>query len=130
MRKILAGRRGQNTVEYLMMVSVVVGVVLVSGSLLKNYMPSIFGSVQQMITGAASDSSGDGSSGGGGGAFSGGSSTPSTSKSGATSGGLAGGVASNGNPYASASASNGADGATLASHDDGHPKAHGPPLHH
>ena len=52
----LSGRRGQNTVEYLLMLTVVVGVVLVSGAMLKKFMPSLFNNIQQMITGAASAS--------------------------------------------------------------------------
>ena len=47
------GRRGQNTVEYLLMLTVVVGVVLVSGAMLKKFMPTLFNNIQQMITGAA-----------------------------------------------------------------------------
>jgi len=46
-------RRGQNTVEYLLMLTVVVGVVLVSGAMLKKFMPTLFNNIQQMITGAA-----------------------------------------------------------------------------
>ncbi len=53
MRKRLSSRRGQNTVEYLLMLTVVVGVVLVSGAMLKKFMPSLFNNIQQMITGAA-----------------------------------------------------------------------------
>ena len=49
-----ANRRGQNTVEYLLMLTVVVGVVLVSGAMLKKFMPTLFNNIQQMITGAAS----------------------------------------------------------------------------
>lgn len=56
MRKRLSSRRGQNTVEYLLMLTVVVGVVLVSGAMLKKFMPSLFNNIQQMITGAASAS--------------------------------------------------------------------------
>jgi len=52
-RKRLAGRRGQNTVEYLLMLTVVVGVVLVAGVALKKFMPSLFGQIQGMITNAA-----------------------------------------------------------------------------
>jgi Flp pilus assembly pilin Flp len=48
-----ASRRGQNTVEYLLMLTVVVGVVLVSGAMLKKFMPTLFNNIQQMITGAA-----------------------------------------------------------------------------
>ncbi len=46
-------RRGQNTVEYLLMLTVVVGVVLVAGAMLKKFMPTLFNNIQQMITGAA-----------------------------------------------------------------------------
>jgi|CXWL01.1.fsa_nt_gi Flp pilus assembly pilin Flp len=46
-------RRGQNTVEYLLMLTVVVGVVLVAGVALKKFMPTLFNNIQQMITGAA-----------------------------------------------------------------------------
>ncbi|MFI5360659.1 MAG: hypothetical protein ACHQ49_01715 [Elusimicrobiota bacterium] len=52
-RKRLSDRRGQNTVEYLLMLTVVVGVVLVSGAMLKKFMPTLFNNIQQMITGAA-----------------------------------------------------------------------------
>ncbi len=55
-RSRAAGRRGQNTVEYLLMLTVVVGVVLVSGAMLKKFMPTLFNNIQQMITGAASAS--------------------------------------------------------------------------
>lgn len=50
----LASRRGQNTVEYLLMLTVVVGVVLVAGVALKKFMPTLFSQIQGMITGAAS----------------------------------------------------------------------------
>ena len=53
-----AGRRGQNTVEYLLMLTVVVGVVLVSGAMLKKFMPTLFNNIQQMIMGAASQGGG------------------------------------------------------------------------
>ncbi len=49
----LGGRRGQNTVEYLLMLTVVVGVVLVAGVALKKFMPSLFSQIQSMISGAA-----------------------------------------------------------------------------
>lgn len=52
--RLLASRRGQNTVEYLLMLTVVVGVVLVAGMALKRFMPTLFNNIQQMITGAAS----------------------------------------------------------------------------
>lgn len=54
LRAKLVARRGQNTVEYLLMLTVVVGVVLVAGVALKKFMPSLFNNIQQMITGAAS----------------------------------------------------------------------------
>jgi Flp pilus assembly pilin Flp len=54
LRKRLSNRRGQNTVEYLLMLTVVVGVVLVAGVALKKFMPTLFNNIQQMITGAAS----------------------------------------------------------------------------
>ncbi|OGS35811.1 MAG: hypothetical protein A2506_00115 [Elusimicrobia bacterium RIFOXYD12_FULL_66_9] len=53
MRTRLSNRRGQNTVEYLLMLTVVVGVVLVAGVALKKFMPVLFNNIQQMITGAA-----------------------------------------------------------------------------
>lgn len=53
-RKRLASRRGQNTVEYLLMLTVVVGVVLIAGVALKRFMPTLFNQIQGMITGAAS----------------------------------------------------------------------------
>ena len=48
-----SSRRGQNTVEYLLMLAVVVGVVLIAGMALKNYMPGLFMKIQGMINGAA-----------------------------------------------------------------------------
>lgn len=51
--KLLKNRKGQNTVEYLLMLAVVVGVVLIAGMALKNYMPGLFQSIQGMISGAA-----------------------------------------------------------------------------
>ena len=53
MKKIFKSRLGQNTVEYLLMLSVVVGVVLVAGMMLKKYMPQLFGQIQGMISSAA-----------------------------------------------------------------------------
>ncbi|MGC8866892.1 MAG: class III signal peptide-containing protein [Elusimicrobiales bacterium] len=54
MKGFLKMRRAQNTVEYLLMLAVVVGVVLIVGMLIKRYMPSLFAQIQQMISGAAS----------------------------------------------------------------------------
>lgn len=54
MNKLFKNRKGQNTVEYLLMLAVVVGVVLIAGVALKKYMPTLFQSIQGMINGAAS----------------------------------------------------------------------------
>ncbi|MBI4351565.1 MAG: class III signal peptide-containing protein [Elusimicrobia bacterium] len=54
MNKLFKNRKGQNTVEYLLMLAVVVGVVLIAGVALKKYMPTLFSSIQGMINGAAS----------------------------------------------------------------------------
>ncbi len=53
MNNILKRRKGQNTVEYLLMLAVVVGVVLLAGVAIKNYMPALFGKIQGLIDGAA-----------------------------------------------------------------------------
>lgn len=53
MNKFFKNRKGQNTVEYLLMLAVVVGVVLVAGMALKKYMPTLFSSIQGMINSAA-----------------------------------------------------------------------------
>ena len=52
-RKWFKSRKGQNTVEYLLMLTVVVGVVLVAGVALKRFMPGLFSQIQSMISGAA-----------------------------------------------------------------------------
>ena len=54
MRVWLKSRKGQNTVEYLLMLTVVVGVVLVAGVALKRFMPGLFTEIEKMISGAAS----------------------------------------------------------------------------
>lgn len=46
-------RAGQNTVEYLLMLAVVVGVVLIAGVALKRYMPALFQQVSSKMTSAA-----------------------------------------------------------------------------
>lgn len=51
--KTVRSRRGQNTVEYLLMLTVVVGVVLVSGVALKRFMPTFFESVKVKIIDAS-----------------------------------------------------------------------------
>ena len=53
MNEYFRNRKGQNTVEYLLMLAVVVGVVLVAGAALKKYMPGLFEQIQGMISNAA-----------------------------------------------------------------------------
>ncbi|MFA6582754.1 MAG: class III signal peptide-containing protein [Elusimicrobiaceae bacterium] len=53
LRNALNSKKGQNTVEYLLMLTVVVGVVLVAGYALKGYMPKLFNTIQGMINSAA-----------------------------------------------------------------------------
>jgi hypothetical protein len=52
-KTLVRSRRGQNTVEYLLMLTVVVGVVLVSGAMLKKFMPTLFDNITQEILKAA-----------------------------------------------------------------------------
>jgi Flp pilus assembly pilin Flp len=59
-RKWLKDQKGQNTVEYLLMLTVVIGVVLAAGMALKHFMPSLFSQIQGMITGAAGNLGGGG----------------------------------------------------------------------
>jgi len=54
MLRRLKSRKGQNTVEYLLMLTVVVGVVLVAGAALKKFMPGLFTQIEGMISNAAS----------------------------------------------------------------------------
>lgn len=53
LRDRLTSRKGQNTVEYLMMLTVIVAVVVIAGAGLKKFMPQLFEKVSNMITGAA-----------------------------------------------------------------------------
>jgi hypothetical protein len=53
LRKRLSGRRGQNTVEYLMMLLVVVAVAGMTAVALKKFMPGLFSQIESAITGAA-----------------------------------------------------------------------------
>ncbi|MDE2040176.1 MAG: hypothetical protein KGO96_09920 [Elusimicrobia bacterium] len=50
----LREEKGQNTVEYLMIVAVVVGVVLVVGKLIKSQLPGVWQNIMGMITNASS----------------------------------------------------------------------------
>lgn len=49
----IKGRRGQNTVEYLLMLTVVVGVVLAAGMALKKFFPGLIENIKGMISGTA-----------------------------------------------------------------------------
>jgi len=53
MYRYFKNRKGQNTVEYLLMLAVVVGVVLIAGMAIKKFMPGLFSQIQGMISGAA-----------------------------------------------------------------------------
>jgi Flp pilus assembly pilin Flp len=56
MRKLarwVRSEKGQNTVEYLLILAVVVGVVLVVGKMFKSQIGGIFNQVMTMISGAA-----------------------------------------------------------------------------
>ena len=50
----MKGSRGQNTVEYLMMLAVIVGVILVVGKMFKPQISNIFNQIMGMVSGAAS----------------------------------------------------------------------------
>ncbi|MBI5242642.1 MAG: hypothetical protein HY922_03030 [Elusimicrobia bacterium] len=52
-REWLRSERGQNTVEYLMMLAVIVGVILVIGKMFKPQISGIFNQIMSMISGAA-----------------------------------------------------------------------------
>jgi len=52
MKSSFLKRAGQNTVEYLLILAVIVGVVLVTGLALKKYMPALFEQVSVQITDA------------------------------------------------------------------------------
>lgn len=52
-KKAAVSRRGQNTVEYLLMLTVVVGVVLISGGMLKKFMPNVITDITNKIADVA-----------------------------------------------------------------------------
>lgn len=56
MRVWMKNRKGQNTVEYLMMLGVIVGVILVLGMLFKGYLPNLFNLITSKINAAVSTS--------------------------------------------------------------------------
>lgn len=47
-------KEGQNTIEYIIMLGVVVGIALLVGTLVKKMMPEVFESVKQKIIGGVS----------------------------------------------------------------------------
>lgn len=53
MKKLIRSKRGQNTVEYLMMLAVIVGVILVVGKMFKPQISNIFNQIMGMVSGAA-----------------------------------------------------------------------------
>ncbi|MCX5785566.1 MAG: hypothetical protein NTX59_07745 [Elusimicrobia bacterium] len=53
MNRIFRHRKGQNTVEYLLMLAVITGVVLITGTALRRYIPQLFAQLQTLISGAA-----------------------------------------------------------------------------
>ena len=55
----MKSRKGQNTVEYLMMLGVIVGIVLVVGVAIKNYLPNLFNQIAGKISGAVNATSGN-----------------------------------------------------------------------
>ncbi|MEK7657492.1 MAG: hypothetical protein AAB412_07020 [Elusimicrobiota bacterium] len=52
LRKRMWEKKGQNTVEYLMMLAVIVGIVLLISKLFKGKIGDIFNQVMQQISGA------------------------------------------------------------------------------
>lgn len=50
----LRGKRGQNTVEYLLMLAVIVGVILVVGKMFKPQISAVFNNIMGLVSGAAS----------------------------------------------------------------------------
>ena len=46
---LFSNRKGQNTVEYMLMLTVVVGVVLISGVAMKRFMPTLFDQIKDKI---------------------------------------------------------------------------------
>jgi len=56
----VSSRKGQNTVEYLLMLTVVVGVVLIAGVAIKKFLPGLFSQIQSAISGAAGNLSNGG----------------------------------------------------------------------
>lgn len=53
---MLTKKQGQNTVEYVLMLVVVVGVALLAGTLIKKFMPEMFENVKNKIIGGINSS--------------------------------------------------------------------------
>ena len=53
LKKVVRSKRGQNTVEYLMMLAVIVGVILVVGKMFKPQIANVFNQIMGMVSGAA-----------------------------------------------------------------------------
>lgn len=51
--KAVKNNKGQNTIEYMLMLFVIIGVVFAVGALIKNYMPELFDQIKEKITGSA-----------------------------------------------------------------------------
>ena len=49
-------KEGQNTIEYIIMLGVVVGMALLVGTLVKNMMPELFDNIKQKIVGGINSS--------------------------------------------------------------------------
>ena len=52
--KAVKNNKGQNTIEYMLMLFVIIGVVFAVGALIKNYMPELFDQIKEKIAGSAS----------------------------------------------------------------------------
>ena len=50
--KLLKRRQGQNTVEYLLMLAVVIAVVVIVGGYLKQFLPETANKIKDMLNGA------------------------------------------------------------------------------
>lgn len=53
MLRLLRSSRGQNTVEYLMMLAVIVGVIMVVGRMFKPQISNVFNQVMSMVSDGA-----------------------------------------------------------------------------
>ena len=51
--RAIKNAKGQNTIEYMLMLFVIIGVVFAVGAILKGYMPELFNTIKAKITGSA-----------------------------------------------------------------------------